>query len=458
MINFYGSSLVIDNDLNFLEDLKGEQKLLEAYPCFFSKSFREATIILKQSKHNVRIIFVASSISDSKGVEELKEIKKDHPDIPVCLISHKPDRDPKELFETDHGFVRILKKPKHYSDLIAVIEELFKPKDSWVGIEATKEEKDVELSLSDESYVPTLLADFIFTPKSFFNVFVRLGPSKFIKVLNSGDALQKDLIDNYAKKGVTHLYIPIAEHNKYLRFCDETSKRIVSREDISNAKKASSVLNLGANIAQSLMRSGISQEKLDFASDFLNQSVFLIKSMKMKNESLKRFIDTIETKEHTSTVSFLAGMIANEVGIESLKSVKLVGTAALLHDIGLYDLDPDFKEEELENLSEEKKIIFDKHQKHGGDLLRKAGGFDEVICQAVETHHMRRRGSDQSKRTNNINILTEVIGAADEIFNLVITKQLSETKLHYYTVTNLKNFSPQVERAVLKLLEKKKAT
>ena len=64
-------------------------------------------------------------------------------------------------------------------------------------------------------------------------------------------------------------------------------------------------------------------------------------------------LDSIEMKEHNSTVSFLAGMIANEVGIESSKAVKLVGIAALLHDIGLYDINPDFKEENLGNLDEE---------------------------------------------------------------------------------------------------------
>jgi putative nucleotidyltransferase with HDIG domain len=184
----------------------------------------------------------------------------------------------------------------------------------------------------------------------------------------------------------------------------------------------------------------------------------LAEHMKMKNESLKKFLDTIEFKEHNATISFLAGMIANEVGMESLKAVKIVGAAALLHDIGLYDLDPDFKEEDVGQLSEEKQKIFDQHQKHGGELLRKCGGFDEVIYQAVESHHMRRRGSDPNIRMNNINMVTEIIGAADEIHNLIITKRLDDRKMQLFTVTNLKNFSPNVEKAVLKLLDKKKAS
>jgi putative nucleotidyltransferase with HDIG domain len=337
------------------------------------------------------------------------------------------------------------------------VDELFTSKETWTGVNATSDEKNVELTLKDEGFISTPLGDFVLTPKSFFNVYIKLGPSKFIKLVNSGDPLNDDIIQNYAKKGIAHLYIPIDEHKKYIRLCEEMSLKTVRNEAISSEKKMTSVLNLGANIAQSLLKTGISQEKLDQANNFLNQSVSLIKNMKMKNESLKRFIDTIEMKEHTATVSFLAGMIANEVGIESIKSVKLVGIAALLHDIGLYDLDPDFKEETYDPNNEDQRRIYDQHQKHGGELLRKAGGFEETIYLAVESHHMRRRGSDQSLRTNNINVLTEIIGAADELHNVVISKHLDDKKLHYFTLTNLKNFSPQVEKAVLKLLNKKKA-
>ena len=322
---------------------------------------------------------------------------------------------------------------------------------------ASKEEKNIELDLLSDGYVPTSLTDFVLTPKSFFNIFIKLGSNKFIKVLNSGDALNQELLQTYANKGVTHLFISTEEHKKYIRFCEELSKKILNNPNASSMKKMNNVLNLGSNIAQSFIHSGISQEKLDSANTFLNQSVGLIKNMRLKNESLKKFIDSIEMNEHSAAVSFLAGMIANEVGIESIKSVKLVGIAALLHDIGLYDLDPHFKEESLETLNEEQKKNFEQHQKHGGEILRKCGGFDEVIYQSVESHHMRRRGNDPSRRANNINMLAEIIGAADELHNIFIGTKLDDVKLHNFVQINLKNFSPQIERAVTKLLNKKQA-
>jgi putative nucleotidyltransferase with HDIG domain len=457
MGNFFGKIMVIDNNGHFVDGIKEKTKLLDEYPCLIFKVYQDALHILKQPKHNVRVIFFGTGVGQSRGVDELKEIRTAIPNIPVYLVSHAPEKEPKGFLDTVTDFTKIIKSPIDFYSFTQEVDELFTSKETWTGVTATSDEKNVELTLKDEGFISTPLSDFVLTPKSFFNVYIKLGPSKFIKLVNSGDPLNDEIIQNYASKGITHLYIPIEEHKKYIRLCEEVTLKTIRNEAISSDKKMTSVLNLGANIAQNLLKTGISQEKLDQANNFLNQSVSLIKNMRMKNESLKRFIDTIEMKEHTATVSFLAGMIANEVGIESVKSVKLVGIAALLHDIGLYDLDPDFKEENYDPNNEDQRRIYDQHQKHGGEILRKAGGFEETIYLAVESHHMRRRGSDQSIRTNNINVLTEIIGAADELHNVVISKHLDDKKLHYFTLTNLKNFSPQVEKAVLKILNKKKA-
>ena len=450
---FYGKVLVIDNNLKFIDAIKSEDKLVHEFPCLFAKTYLEASQFLKQPKHNIRIIFLSTTIGVSHGVDELKGIKADKPLLPVFLVTHHPEREPKEILANEFGFNKVLRKPKTYSVFTQEIEDLLTSNASWSDTQASKEAKDIEIDLIADNYVPTLLADFILTPKSFFNVYIKLGQSKFIKILNAGDPLQSDLIKSYNEKGVTHLYIAIEEHEKYIRFCSEMSGKSLAHDDIATSKKMHNVLNFGANIAQSLIHTGISEEKLDFANTFLSQSVGLIKAMKMKNESLKKFIDSIEMREHCAAVSFLSGIIANEVGMESIKSIKIVGIAALLHDIGLYDLDPDFKEEELEHFSEEQKKIFDQHQRHGGELLRKCGGFEEVIYQAVEGHHMRRRGSDPSRRSSNVNMVTEIIGAADELHNIVISRHLSDNKINQFAKTNLKNYSLPIEKAILKILQ-----
>lgn len=458
MGRFFGKALIIDNDARFVEGIKTEFKLLEDYPCFVTKTFQEATKILKQPKHNIRVVFLSSSISMSGGLNELKEIRTSRPFLPIFLISHHPEREPKAILNNEDGFYKIIIAPKNFSFLTKEIDTLFISKETWADIQASEEKKNIEINLVKDRFIAVPLSDYVLTPKSFFNIFIQLGETKFVKILNAGDAFDKDLFETYARKGITHFYLADEEHKKYIRLCEELSKKVINDQEIKSSKKIHNILNFGNNIAQSLIHTGISEEKLDIANTFLNQSVHLIKNMKMKNESLKKFIETVGLKEHNATVSFLASMIANQVGLESIKSVKIAGITALLHDIGLYDLNPDFNESELENLDHKQQDIFDQHEKHGGQILRKSGNFDEVIYQAVENHHMRRRGSDHTRRTNNINMVTEIIGAADELHNIVITKKINDTVMNEFLTTNLKRFSPQIEKAILELLNKAKST
>lgn len=151
-------------------------------------------------------------------------------------------------------------------------------------------------------------------------------------------------------------------------------------------------------------------------------------------------------------VSFLAGVIANELGFESLKSVKLVGIAALVHDNGLYDLSPGIEETSLEEDSE----IMLTHALHGANLLRKSGAFEETVCLAVEHHHFRRRGDNSSIRNSNMNLVAEIVGVADLFYNKVPFDGYTPHKLNFFMNIQLKTYSPSIERAVLKILNQKR--
>lgn len=454
MAKIFGNVLIIDSNNLFVQKVKDCQNLLEKYPCVYAKSLSEASKILKMSKYQVRAIFLSKSIGTSKGVDELREIRKIKPDIPVFLVSHEKKGAQPEVLNPELGFHGLIQAPNSFEEFVVELNKTF-TRESWNDISATAEEKFKELTAPDDAYIPTSIVDFSYTEKSFFNLFIKLSPSKFIKIVNAGDPVQESLLEKYLEKGFTDLYIREEEHKKYLTFCDELSKKIVKKQDVSNTKKVINVLNLGANVSKSIILKGITSEKMDFANSFLNQSVSLMRSMRMQHTSLKKLLDIIESNDHSSTVAFLAGLVANEVGFESTKSVKVVGLAALMHDIGLYDLDPNFKEEKLEFTPQEAEI-FANHSRHGASILRKLGNFDEVVCQAVEQHHMRRRGNDPAKRQSNINLVTEIIGVSDVLHHLILRDEKDTECWKNFFETELKNFSPQIEKAVIKILNKDK--
>ena len=66
---FYGKALIIDNNVFFVDGIKEEVKLLNNYPCLFARTFKDALQILKNPKHNIRVVFLSSNIGPSHGHE-----------------------------------------------------------------------------------------------------------------------------------------------------------------------------------------------------------------------------------------------------------------------------------------------------------------------------------------------------------------------------------------------------
>lgn len=451
MATFYGKCLWIEKDVRFQNELLEGSRLAEEYPCITARNLYDGLTAFNKNKSNIRIIFISGLLIKEFKIEAFREIS----DVPIILIKHGTENS-STLINLER-FDQVIEKPKSYAGFVDIIKEKLTLKYNWGEFQASAEEKFVELQLEDKKYISTPIDEFVLTAKSYFNIHIRLGSSRYIKILNAGDEIKKEFLDTYSEKGITHLYIPITEHEKYLTVQTKISERSVRSFDAKNDIKVKSILNLGSNVANNLLQSGISVQKMDHAEAFLNQTVSVIRSMRIKNDSLKKFIEQFEGNNHCATVSFLAGIIANEMGFESSKSVKLVGVAAMFHDIGLYDLDPNFESEALLIQSPEKIEIFQKHAKHGADLLRKAGTFEEVSCLAVEQHHLRRKGDDSVVRSNHINLVTEIISVADDFHNILIEGGFSAEKELFFMQNQLKNFSPGIEKTMLRILKSKKA-
>jgi putative nucleotidyltransferase with HDIG domain len=342
-------------------------------------------------------------------------------------------------------------EPKSYRAIIQAVVPMVDKKADWKTYEVSNDEKFVELAIADGDFLRVNIKDFMILPKSHFNLYIKIGPGNFIKIVNAGEEHVEEILNKYSEKGFPHVFIPKEEHERYVALCEKMSRKFIGSPAPAN-EKAKQVFRLGNEVIKNIAHLGIEPKNLDYAESFLDQSVALIKNYQIKDGNLQKFISSIQGNEHATAVSFLAGVLANELGFESKKSVKLVGISALVHDIGLHDLAPDVEEDKLAPDND----FFLKHPKHGADLLRKSGCFDEVVCLAVEQHHHRRRGSDQSKRNNNMNLVSEIVGVSDAFFSMVIKEGFSPKKLDEFLAEELPTFSHHIEKGLLKVLDKKR--
>ncbi len=428
-MSYFGKFLIIENDSKTLDLIQRDKPLLDKFPSSFVRSVFEATTLLEKSGKEIRMIFLSEKISKNSDLTSLNNYG-----IQVSVLDHS-------------GL--------SYMDLVKIFQKQLNEGHDWRKTANDGAEKDKEISDEDRKYIAIHMRDLVITPKSYFNFYLRLSADKYIKVFNAGDNLSTDEINRYRSKGIDEIFVPKDEHEKFVRLQGSLSTKVVL-SDASHGFKIKTVMKLGANVTNNLLKCGITPDRMDNAQLFLDQTITVLREMKMKNEVVTDYLKNIDQNEHSAAVAFIAGILANHLGFESSKSIKVVGATALLHDIGLYHLDANFKEGE-ELLDEKKKEIFSKHAAHGAEILRSTGAIEEVICHAVENHHHRRMGEHSRKRSSSVNLVTEIVSVSDEFFNTVIHHGYSPEKVRFFMENELKTYSPNVEKAFRLLTKGKKA-
>ena len=449
-MSYFGKFLLIETDSKILDLLSRDKASIDKFPSTIVRTIAEATGLLKTSGKEFRMVFVSERIAKLADLTEFRKMLELLPAIGVKLIQDKTPHAPLREFISE-----IITPPASYMDLVKIVEKFLSEKQDLRKTKDDGEVKDQEIDSQDDKYIQISVRDFVITPKSFFNFYLRLSAGRYIKIFNAGDDLPKEEIDKYRAKGIDEFYVPKDEHAKFVKLQATLSTKVVL-SDASNGFKVKTLMKLGANITNNLVKCGVTPDRMDNAHLFLDQSIHVLRQMKLKNEIVTSYLKNIDKDEHSAAVAFIAGILANYLGFESSKSIKVVGTTALLHDIGLHALDPDFVEGE-ELIDAKKKEVFEKHAAHGAEILRSTGAFEEVICHAVEQHHRRRLGG-AGRRSSNVNLVTEIVSVADEFFNTVIHHGYSPDRVSFFMDNELKNYSPNVERAFQLLTKGKKSS
>ena len=456
IINFHmmhGRALLIDQNRKFTDKLRD---LSDENGFTIVTTWKQAAQALKSETTAVSIVYVSTSVPPANGLEVVKQVKEMRPSIPLVLVDHHDFPRVTQEQADGLGCLAVVLKPQSADDLLRPVIERLEAQNSWRDVSATDDAKDVELDLVDKNHIALPIRDFLLTPKSLFNLLIRLSSGKFIKVLNAGDSVDKDFAGKYLEKGLKNFYVRTEEQQRYVNFCDKMVKTVLLKEGIATDAKVAKVLHLGEAVGKGLYQSGITAEKLYFAGNFLEHTEILAHTMKMEDKLGPGLIGQLLGKDHVASVVMLSGLLAQQVGFESGKAVKMVGMAALLHDIGLYDLMPKLENEDSHRLSAEELVIWDKHPARGEEILRAQGGFDETVYQAVSQHHKRKRGELSRRESNNINMVSEIVGLADEFHTQVLHGEFSSEKLKLFLTETLPLFSFKLTEGFAKLIKKPK--
>jgi HD-GYP domain-containing protein (c-di-GMP phosphodiesterase class II) len=415
--------LVATPNGELLQTLAADPKA-QQMPLAAAKTGKEAQLLLADKNRSFAAIFVKLDLASPPGISVVRFAHQMRPATPIYIIQSKEtplaDKDFEEM-----GVHGKLEEPFAYADMIKLVAPAAFVFDASDALETSKKNTDAleaEVSAEDSQFVPIRADDFLSGTKSFFDVYVRLGDAKFIKILQAGDAFAPERVTKYLERGVVHFFLRKEAQEQYLAYCDKIASTLLSKAGVSNELKLAHTLNHGQEAMTFLRNNGLSETHLQYAENFVANTQKLVQALEPgKNELLKGFMADVAAYEHGVATSIIAALLLPVLKIEAERPLQAIGMAALFHDIGLNRLPPEVHHEDETKMTEEQRSLYRTHPNLSVQILKAIPGVDAASLQAVAQHHERRnkRGFPARLGTGAINRIAEIIGIADEFVRLI---------------------------------------
>jgi response regulator RpfG family c-di-GMP phosphodiesterase len=396
-------------------------------------------------------------VQNHPGPQVMKFIKSKHPGTNVIVTLENDELIKEGLFTSSHllqiGAEEVLAKPFEMDDLLGKIEgsqslgQLVKNLKKREGL---SEEEEVETN--DELFTSISIQDFYPNKVVLFDVFVKIGNNRYVKILHAGDSFSPDRIKKYREeKNVKELFFHSRDRKKYIRFCNHLAAKFISRNVAGSAKIKVGILKTSAEkFLEEINTEGIKPQTLEQGKDICANMYDMIES----DEGLfKLFRDFQEFDPqaftHAYLVSLFASMIVKQFEWESKATTETVAMAALFHDIGKMTLPPEVLALRPEEMTKEQLSAYQKHPELGAEIVGDNKLITNSIKQVILQHHEFSDGSGFPGGLKDPKLLTlsKIVILADYFAHYVTENEVSPIVAMKKVLTNpnlIKKFNGNV--------------
>ncbi len=416
----------------------------------FAKSESEFNQILDDQSKNLLCSILDFPIVSRSLVGSSKMLRNKRPILPTFVLTEEdvPEESQSELRRL--SFQGVVTKETSLQELLIQIHNEAGSQFKTIDVdEGDEDEINAESIKTDEDFFPILMKDLVLGSLSFFDLYIRIAPKRYIKLMNKGEPVDREVVEKYMEKGVEFLYLLKVQHSKFLVYCDFLSEKIIDKETISAEIKTDQMMQYGDQVLKNFEFQGVTEQNIKFAQNFLSRGVNLLKRIRPDSADKKDMImNAMKNYEHTTAMAILGGMLTQSMGYTSMEKINTISLAILLHDVGKLDLPEHLRGEvNYQDLSEEDRQLYETHPRLGHDKIDSLEGISETVKQAILQHHERRdrTGFPDKISGNSINFVAEIIGICDTYLDYLAYNTGGHDEFIDHLDNELKlKFSPQL--------------
>lgn len=353
-------------------------------------------------------------------------LRQSYPNIPFLLVSGGPEANYQDLLRNAGRLY--LGKPYSESDLNRKVLALVKKQDDL---------------LSNPDYVQVSTAALLKIRAIEAPLYLRLGPSNYVKVVPSKSLFTEESRDHYLKKGVSALFV---KREDYAAFFKVFRQRVHSDMVLSNLKqKKAEALKLSKSIQEVVQLAVQSFQLSPEVIELGNHNIELVQNVVSSTDSIRNIFswfddDNSEALLRGIVLCYLLTALTRDVQPENPRAQEILALASFFHDISLED-DHIFNKERYikgmnlhTGMNREQIERIRQHPIDAAVALQNWQDCPPNLIQIIHKHHELPDGSGFPHKITGADMdeLTAIFIVAQRLSEIFIrTRNLDETKREF---------------------------
>lgn len=305
--------LVVDDEAD-IRDIY-EMILSRAFPLDIvsAESGKKALEIIKERGHP-EIIISDLNMPNGDGVFLHQQLIEHNIDVPFVICSTDSPAVLKKRFPDIYGFIE---KPKIIQPTIDMVESVLS-----------------DTRTANPPYVPIRISLLLRWGSGNADLFMKLSETKYVKVINAGEAFIPADAERFSGKGLTHLYITSDAADHFLEIFQKNMNLVIESESHSSEISVLSLESL-ENIERIASFLGWTPHVINAAKKAVTMAVKaassqpnILKLLKQKSRD-----PSSNYSKHVSMQALLCCGFCHQLGWTSDSAQLKLGLAALMHDI-----------------------------------------------------------------------------------------------------------------------------
>lgn len=279
------------------------------------------------------------------------------------------------------------------------------------------------LGPANENYFAVNIEEIILSKTSDYDIFLKIH-DKYVRVTKSGQDYTPLRLDNFAKKGATHIYLKTKDFAKYTDLQFAVADSVIKRP-MDEVKKIRFMNQLMSSISQNSIINQIDKQYLDQSL----QAFEAYTQLALNHSQLNNILSIIHSEnpdltEQITLKAIMACSIANLWKWTNPKVQSRIILSALLSDVGLKDYKHLISKKRFEYTAEEIKQ-YERHPILSYELLKQIDDIPIEILQVAMQHHENALGLGfpQKLPRSKIHSYSKLIHGIDVFIDTVLIQE-----------------------------------